>query len=91
MSSDEHFERIAFDLVRDRTENRQADFPIIGGEGQHDRRSATSVFVARLRIKGNPDGVTAIRDVGHASPHFVPNRRASVKFIMPICVRNPGQ
>lgn len=46
---DHDFERVAFDLVGDRTEDCQTDPAIVGDRRQNNRRSSSCLFVARLR------------------------------------------
>ena len=62
-----HFEGITFYMARHWAKNCKSDFPVVGRRRENNGRSSSSLFMASLRIEGDPDSITACRNVptGH--------------------------
>jgi hypothetical protein len=58
-----HFERIAFDLTRDRTRDRQPRPRVVCTRRDDQGWTPAALLVSRLRIEGEPDEIPGIGDV----------------------------
>jgi len=59
-----HLERVALDLTGNWAQQGQADFGVIGERRQHQGRAPSRLFVAGLRIEGEPHDIPAARHKG---------------------------
>lgn len=59
-----HFEWVALDLAGNRAQQGQTDLGVIGERRQHHGRTASGLFVAGLRIEGEPYHIPAARRIG---------------------------
>src|SRR5262249_6478823 len=57
------FVGVALPPSGDRTEQRQADKPVVRSRRKHQGRSAAGLLVAGLRVEIQPNGVSAVRGV----------------------------
>jgi hypothetical protein len=76
---DYHLERVAFDLIRNRAQDRESNFAIIGNWRQHQGGPSASLFVTSLGIESNPYHIASVGGVSHL-PHLFSNRQAEVNF-----------
>src|SRR3954465_2333990 len=89
---DLHLEGISLDLARDRTQQRQAHFRVVALRGEDESRAPAGLLMAGLRVEGDSDDVTAVRDVGHWSlPDLASHGRAEVDFAVEVFVGDPGE
>ena len=61
-----HFERIAFDPVRDRRNQRQTGLRVVYSRTQYERWAATRVLAACLWVEDRPCEGAGLRDAGRA-------------------------
>jgi hypothetical protein len=60
---DQYFPRIALLLVRNRTDHGETEGSVIVDRRQNERGAATRLFVARLRIKVQPNDISPTRHI----------------------------
>ncbi len=87
---DADFKRIAFHLAGDGAQEYKSSFSVVGTWGENDGGTTTCLLVSSLRIKGDPDDIAALRDVGGHLPHFRTYSRTKVDLGVEIVLRDLG-
>ena len=87
---DSDFERVAFDLIRDRAKQCESGFAVVCSGREHKCRTMTGLFMPGLRIEVQPYDMTTIRQV-YTSEKFLTYRLVLADLVMNIFRRDSGQ
>ena len=62
-----HLERVALDLIGDRTDEGKADLTVVACRGKNDRGTLPGLFMSGLGVEVEPDEITPVGAVARSS------------------------